>query len=109
MKNMKVIASLILAGALFQVAAAPTHTFTGVITDSMCGADHAAMKMSPDSRCVQECVRQGSKYALYDGKNTYTLNDQKTPSKFAAQKVKVVGVLDAKTKTLDVKSIQPAK
>jgi hypothetical protein len=36
-------------------------------------------------------------YVLFDGKNAYTLSDQQTPEKFAAQKVSVVGTLDAKT------------
>lgn len=102
------IASLVLAGTLFQ-AAAGTQTFTGVITDSMCGKDHSAMKVTPGSKCVKECVKMGSKYALYDGKVVYVLSDQETPAKFAAQKVTVTGVLDAKTKVLNVKSIHPAK
>jgi hypothetical protein len=101
-------ASLILAGALFQ-AAAGTQTFTGVVTDTMCGKDHSAMKVSPDSKCVLECVKAGSKYALYDGKAVYVLSDQETPAKFAARKVKVTGVLDGKTKTIKVQSIQAAK
>ncbi len=103
------VATLILVGALLQAAPAATQTFTGVITDTMCGADHSAMKVSPESKCVLECVKAGAKYALYDGKNVYTLSDQKTPAKFAAQKVKVSGVLDAKAKTIKVESIQPAK
>lgn len=102
------IASLILAGTLFQ-AAAGTQTFTGVITDSMCAKDHSAMKVTPDSKCVKECVKMGSKYALYDGKAVYLLSDQETPAKLAAQKVTVTGVLDAKNKVLNVKSIQSAK
>ncbi len=103
------IACMILAGALFAVAADGVQTFTGIITDSMCGRDHAAMKVSPESKCVKECVKAGYKYALYDGKNLFTLSDQEAPSKFAAQKVKVIGVLDGKTKAIKVQSIQPAK
>jgi hypothetical protein len=49
------------------------------------------------------------KYALYDGKKMYTLSDQQTPEKFAAQKVKVTGVLYEKTGIIKVDSIQPAK
>jgi len=101
-------ASLILAGTLFQAAAGP-RTFTGVVTDSMCGKDHSAMKVNPDSKCVLDCVKAGSKYALYDGKAVYVLSDQETPAKFAAQKVKVTGVFDPKAKTIKVQSIQAAK
>ena len=38
----------------------------------------------------------------------YELSDQKTPEKFAAQRVRVVGTLDAKTKTIKVESITAA-
>ena len=46
---------------------------------------------------------------LYDGKEAYTLSDQKTPEKFAAKKVTVTGTLDAKTKAIQVDSIAAAK
>ncbi len=88
--------------------AAGAATFTGVITDTMCGKDHSMMKVAPDSKCVLECVKAGAKYALYDGKDVYVLSDQKAPGKFAAKKVKVTGTLDAKTKTIQVVSIVAA-
>jgi hypothetical protein len=100
---MKKTISLLFAGAL--LLAAGQQTFTGVITDSMCGKDHAAMKVTPDSKCVQECVKHGSKYALFDGKTAYVLSDQKTPEQFAGQKVKITGTLYEKTKILKVDSI----
>jgi hypothetical protein len=90
------LAALLIAGAI--AAGAASQTFTGVITDSMCGKDHAMMKVTPDSKCVLECVKSGSKYALYDGKNVYVLSDQKTPEKFAGQRVKVTGTLFEKTR-----------
>ena len=41
---------------------------------------------------------------------TFTrLSDQRTPEKFAAQKVTVIGTLDPKTKTIQVDSITEAK
>ncbi len=97
------IASLLFAGAL--VAGAAGRTFTGVVTDSMCGNDHAAMKVTPDAKCVRECVKHGSKYVLSDGKNVYVLSDQKTPEQFAGEKVKVTGTLYEKTGVLKVDSI----
>src|SRR6266568_3683873 len=97
------LAALLIAGAI--AAAAASQTFTGVITDSMCGKDHAMMKVTPNSKCVMECVKGGSKYALYDGKTAYVLSDQKTPEQFAGQKVKISGTLFEKTKILQVESI----
>ena len=93
-------------------AAQSPQTFTGIITDDMCaGAGHAHMRMGPtDAECTRACVvSHGASYVLLDGKEVYTLSDQKTPDKFAGQKVTVVGTLDAKTRTINVKSIAPAK
>ena len=93
-------------------AAQSPQTFTGIITDDMCALPgHASMKMGPtDADCVKACISaHGASYVLLDGKNVYILSDQKTPEKFGAQKVAVVGTLDAKTKTITVQSIAPAK
>jgi hypothetical protein len=98
------ITSILFAGALIAGAASP-QTFRGIITDSMCGKDHAMMNVKPDSKCVTECVRMGSKYALYDGKSVYVLSDQKTPEKFAGQRVKITGSINESTKILKVDSI----
>jgi hypothetical protein len=105
----KTIAIMIASTAL--MLAADKQTFTGTITDSMCeNADHKAMKMGNDPKCVVECVKgMGGKYALYDGKATYILSDQKAPVKFAAKKVTVTGTLDEKTMTITVASIAAAK
>ena len=107
---MKKTIAITIAGAALMWAA-DNQTFTGTITDSMCGdTDHKAMKMGNDPKCVVECVKgMGGKYALYDGKTTYILSDQKTPAKFAAKKVTVTGTLDEKTKTITVASIAAAK
>jgi hypothetical protein len=107
---MKRIPIFLAAGAVL-FAAGPKKTFTGVITDTMCGADHTMMNVKPDSKCVIDCVKMGNqwKYALLEGKNVYVLSDQKTPEKYAAQKVMVTGTLDEKAKTIQVESIKPAK
>ena len=107
---MKKQIAIAIAAAALMLAAPPKQTFTGVITDSMCAnGDHTAMNMGADAGCVTACVKAGAKYVLYDGKEAYTLSDQKTPEKFAAKKVTVTGTLDAKTKTIQVASITAAK
>ncbi len=107
---MKTIVVLLLAaGALGQPAKA---TFTGVITDSMCGrAGHASMRMGPtDAECTEACVQEhDATFVLFDSRNVYELSDQKTARGFAGQKVTVRGTLDQKTKTIHVDSIAPAK
>jgi hypothetical protein len=99
--------------AAASLAAAPAgRTFAGVITDDMCGtAGHSQMRMGDtDAECAAACISEhGSLYVLYDGKSLYNLSDQRTPQKFAGQKVRVVGTLDAKTKTIHVQSIAAAK
>lgn len=104
------IVSLLAVAAL---SAAPRkQTFTGIITDDMCvKADHSLMRMgSNDAECTDACIdAHGAMYVLYDGKSVYTLSDQKAPAKFSAQKVNVVGTLDAKTKTIQVDSVTAAR
>ena len=88
------------------------RTFTGIITDDMCGkAGHSQMRMGPtDAECTIACISaHGATYVLYDGKEIYTLSDQRTPEQFAARKVTVTGRLDAKTRTIQVNSIRAAK
>ena len=104
------ILCLFAAAALF--AAQGKQTFTGTITDDECGrAGHGRMRMGPtDAECTLACISaHGAAYVLYDGKDIYTLSDQQTPEKFAGQRVRVIGTLDPKTKTIQVDSITAAK
>lgn len=100
-----------LAVPALALAQGPVREYTGVITDTMCGADHAHMGIQPDEKCVRECVKSGKwKYALLDEKGKMmTLSDQKTPEKYAARKVKIRGVYFEKTGILRVDSIREAR
>lgn len=92
------------------LAQGPVKEYRGVITDTMCGADHAHMGIQPDEKCVRECVKSGKwKYALLDAKGKMmVLSDQKTPEKYAAKKVTIRGIFYEKTGILRVDSITPA-
>jgi hypothetical protein len=107
-RAMRTICILFIAGLTLTGAEAP-KTFTGVITDTMCGAKpHSAMmKDKPEAECVRLCAKGPFGYALYDGASIMKLSDQKTPAKYVAQKVNVLGTYDEKTKTLKVSSIEP--
>jgi hypothetical protein len=112
--NRAVLANLALSylAVLGLSAAQSKKTFTGTITDDVCArADHSQMRMGPtDAECAAACIEaHGAVYVLYDGDSAYTLSDQRAAEKFAAQKVKVVGKLDGKTKTIHVESITAAK
>jgi len=83
-----------------------------VITDDNCdNGDHSHMRMGEtDAECTIACIdAHGASYMLFDGTRAYTLSDQKTPQKFAGQKVSVTGTLDAKKKIIQVSSISAAK
>jgi hypothetical protein len=74
----------------------------------MCAdGNHAPMRMGPTAaECTVACVMaHGALYVLYDGENVYELSDQQTPETFAGQQVRVIGTLDAKTKTIRVESM----
>jgi hypothetical protein len=111
------IMSLLAIGALTaaqgkQASAQAKQTFTGTITDGMCSnADHSHMRMGPtDAECTEACVSEhGASYVLYDGKEVYTLSDQRAPAKFAGRKVTVTGQLDPKTKLIHVDGIVASK
>jgi hypothetical protein len=99
---------LILLSAAAVSAQDPKQTFTGTITDTMCArVGHAQMRMGPtDAECTIACVlAHDAKYVLDNGTEVYALSDQRTPEKFAGQKVRVVGTLNARTKTIQVDSI----
>jgi hypothetical protein len=96
---------LVLIFALTTAAAA--ETYTGVITDTMCGAKaHTMFKGHTDPECVRLCIKGPHVYALMDGATVMKLSDQKTPAKYAAQKVKVTGTYDAKSNTIKVASME---
>src|ERR1017187_2410599 len=109
---MKKQIAVVFAAAAMAFAAGP-QTFTGVITDDICAnGDHKDMKAASDAKCVVDCVKgMNGKYVLYDAKakKSYVLSDQKTPEKFAARKVTVVGTLDDAGKNLKVDSIAAAR
>lgn len=62
--------ALLFAGVLIVLAAKP-QTFTGEVSDSMCGAKHM---MDNKAECTRTCVSKGSNYALVVGDKVYTLS-----------------------------------
>jgi hypothetical protein len=104
--------SLTLLAVVALSAAQGKQTFTGTITDDVCArADHSQMRMGPtDAECAAACIdAHGATYVLFDGENAYTLSDQLAAKKFAAKKVRIVGTLDSKTRTILVESITASK
>jgi hypothetical protein len=109
MKVAAAVLTLIVTSAVLSFADG-SKTYVGVITDTMCAGNHAAMKVTPDAKCVKDCVRDSTtfQYALVDGAKVYKLSDQDTPAKFAGARVRVTGVLYTKTNILKVERIEMA-
>lgn len=89
------LATILALGAAWAAPAGKDQTFTGVVSDKMCGAKH----MGGDAAsCTRACVKQGSDYALVVGDKVYTLKGDKAElDKFAGQKVTVKGKLTGDT------------
>src|SRR5204862_4651441 len=89
--------------------AAEPQTFTGVISDDMCGLDHSGMGETDEKKSTLSCVESGSDFLLADKehKQDYLLDDQKKPKEFAGAKVTILGTLEGET--IHVQSISPAK
>lgn len=83
------------AGLAVSAFASPKDkTFTGTVSDAMCGAKHEMA--GSDAACTRECVSKGSKYALVVGDKVYTLDTADkaalaTLDKQAGAHVKVTG------------------
>jgi len=102
--------TLVLASGLTVSAfAAKGKTYTGTVSDSMCGAKHA---MPGDAAsCTRGCVSKGSKYALVVGDKVYTLETADkdalaTLDKQAGAKATVMGT--EKDNTIMVTSVKAA-
>ena len=106
MKTM--LATLTILTPLFTIPAmAATTTVTGVITDDMCSKKHM-MPGKSDAECIRACVKEGAKFAVQAGANTYILSGKTSEvSALAGKKVTVSG--DLKGNTLTVNSVVAAK
>ncbi len=85
------------------------ESFTGIVSDSMCGAKH--MMPGDPAACAHACLKQGSKYALVVGDKVYTLDASDKAAldeldKLIGQKAKVSGT--AEGDTIKVSSVSGA-
>ena len=55
---------------------AAEQSFSGTVSDSMCGKNHMMAGSSP-ADCTRACVKEGSDYALVSGDKVYTLKGDK--------------------------------
>ena len=90
--------------------AGKAQSFTGIVSDAMCGAKH--MMEGDPAACLRACVQKGSNYALVVGDKVYTLDSQSqgtlaTLDKLANKKATVKGTADGDT--ISVISVAAAK
>lgn len=101
--------ALLSIAVMITVAASKAQTFTGEISDSMCGAKHM---MENKADCTRACIGKGSSYALVVGDKVYKLNtsDKAALDKLntlAGEQAKVTGTADGDT--IEVSKVTPAK
>ena len=100
--------------------AQPPATFRGEISDSQCAFNvHSLTKSheemlksksgamgSTRSSCSLYCIQHlGGKFVLASKDHVYHLDNQELPRGFVGEKVKLRGILDPKTDTIQVVSI----
>jgi hypothetical protein len=101
--------ALLSIAVMITVAASKAQTFTGEVSDSMCGAKHM---MENKADCTRACVSKGSNYALVVGDKVYKLNTSDKAAldqlnTLAGENAKVTGT--ATGDTIEVSKVAAAK
>src|SRR5215470_15056525 len=96
-----ILAALLVAATA--LAADKPQTFTGKVSDAMCGAHH--MMSGSEADCTKACVNKGSKFSLVVGDKVYSLDsDNKATleslNKLAGENAKITGTLNGDTITV---------
>jgi hypothetical protein len=118
-KNIALLGILVLTMVMVAGAGEKTRSFTGDIADSQCAMNihsltrsHTEMMKNKNmggtaTNCANYCTKYlGGDFVLTKGKEVYRLDDQEKAASFAGTKVKVIGTLDEKTKTIHVIEIK---
>jgi hypothetical protein len=88
---------------------AAQQTLTGQISDSMCGANHAAMgDMGKNPKeCTAACVKSGGKYVFVSNGKVYAIRNQDFDALVsnAGAKIQVAGDVDKAGKTITITKI----
>lgn len=89
---------------------ARSGTISGVISDSMCNDNHAAMLKSGKygktaAACAAACIKAGNKPVLVSGGKVYKLSGTNV-SKFAGKTVTIAGHIDQDAGMIHVHSIK---
>jgi hypothetical protein len=70
------------------------QSFSGLMTDEICGSRHDMGSGRTSAECANICARNGAKYALVDGDKKFTLDGNPDDlAKLAGQRVNLTGTL----------------
>lgn len=92
-------------------ALAAEQTWTGQISDSMCGKDHSMMehggKKVSARDCTMECVKAGGKYVFVSKGTVYALENQdmKDLQTHASHNVRLTGAMASDGKSIRISKI----
>jgi hypothetical protein len=105
------LASLLFVAGMASSSLAANKTYTGKVSDAMCGAEHMEAGVTA-AACTRACVAKGSKYALVVGSKVYTLDGEDKAAldaldKLADKQATVTGMADGDT--IQVSSVAAAK
>ena len=107
---LRTVVFFLLLGGLTLTAA--QQTWTGQISDEMCGADHSAMahdgKKVSAHDCTLACVKNGSKFVFVSQGKIYPIANQDLADlkTHAGHNVKMTGDLASDGKTITVSKVE---
>lgn len=83
-------------------------TFSGVVTDTHCGARHDKNLNKAPAECTKFCVRKGSTFSMVDGDKSYELQgDADQIGSFAGQRAMARGMLNGTSiSVVSISSVQ---
>ena len=114
-----VAAAVCLVGLCGEARGGNDKTFVGEIADTQCALNVHSLSQShkemiamksagkTEADCARFCVKErGGRFVLQAKDKVYRLDNQALAERSAGRKVKVVGVLEPKTETIKVRSIE---
>jgi len=81
-------------------------SWTGVVSDSNCGAKHARPS-DQAAQCVSQCVASGAKYVLVSGGSVFQVDPQNQLAAYAGKSITVQGSL--RGDTITVATVSPVQ
>lgn len=100
--EMQTVAQVQPSGQPTEAPAVPQHsdlaTFSGLVTDSYCGARHQRHSNLRPEDCARMCLRNGAAYVLVDGDHRYKLSgSEDSLSKLLGTRASITGTRQGET------------